>query len=626
MDRRLLEYYNRELTHLRESGAEFARQFPKIAGRLALEEFTCADPYVERLLEGFAYLAARVQLKLDAEFPRFTQGLIETVLPHYLAPTPSMAVAQFQPTAGDSTLVDGVKIARDSSVRSMPGKGDVPACEFRTAHDVTLWPVQVAEARYFARDLATLGLPPADDLGVSAKAAIRLRLATTAEVNFDKLLLDALPLYLRAAPDLQMRVYEHVFRHASGVAVLPTSRPAKWCQILPASAVRQVGFDDEQALLPVGPRSFTGYRLLHEYFAFPQRFMFLELAGLNPGLRRCNARTVDVIILLRESNLALENALEAGHFVPFCSPIVNLFPKRCDRIHLSERFSELHVVPDRTRPKDFEVYSISSVTAFGARPDEEQPFLPFYSRRDFETRFGAYYTVHRVPRVHSQREERFGPRTRYDGSEVFLALVDAAAAPYKDDLRQLAVEAVCTNRDLPMLLPTGGGGTDFTLDGGATLEWIRSVTGVPTAPRPSSAEGEYAWRLISHLSLNYLSLANSDGGKGAAALRELLQLYGDFSEAAVKKQIAGVKSVASKPRVERLSGGGPIAFVRGLEIALTFDEASFEGTGAFLLGAVLERFFAKYVSLNSFTKTVVRTVDRGEIMSWPARYGLRQIL
>jgi type VI secretion system protein ImpG len=149
---------------------------------------------------------------------------------------------------------------------------------------------------------------------------------------------------------------------------------------------------------------------------------------------------------------------------------------------------------------------------------------------------------------------------------------------------------------------------------------------VPTAPRPSSAHGDFAWRLISHLTLNYLSLTNSDSERGAAALRDLLTLYGDIADATVRKQIDGVKSISSRPVVQRIARGEPIAFGRGLEVAVLFDEAAFEGTGAFLLGAVLERFFAKYVSINSFTKTIVRTVERGEVMQWPARYGQRQIL
>ena len=230
-----------------------------------------------------------------------------------------------------------------------------------------------------------------------------------------------------------------------------------------------------------------------------------------------------------------------------------------------------------------------------------------------------------MPRTASQRERQFGRRSSYAGSEVFLSLVDARSAPYRSDLRQLGVEVLCTNRDLPLHMAVGRGRTDFTMEVSAPVEEIRCVAG-PTAPRPSHIEGEIAWRAISHLSLNYLSLIDSDEQAGAAALRDLLKLYGDASDPAVRKQIEGVKHITYRPITRRVAMAGPIAFARGLEVALTLDEEAFEGASAFLLGAVLERFFAKYVSINSFTETVVHTLDRGQIMRWPANVGKRHIL
>lgn len=217
-----------------------------------------------------------------------------------------------------------------------------------------------------------------------------------------------------------------------------------------------------------------------------------------------------------------------------------------------------------------------------------------------------------------------GPRSSYIGSELYLALVDADEAPYRGSLQQLAVSALCTNRDLPLHMPIGRGETDFTLNSGAPVKAVRCVTG-PTQPRPSRAHGDTAWRLISHLSLNYLSLINTDNRPGAAALRELLALYGDLAEASVRRQIDGVVSIRSQPITRRGAIPGPIA-CRGLEVAVNLDESAFEGAGAFLLGAVLERFFAKYVSINSFTETVVRSLERGEMIRWPERIGRRQIL
>jgi len=630
MDSRLLGYYERELRYLREMGTEFARDFPNIAGRLSLEQFTCADPYVERLLEGFAFLSARVQLKLDSEFPRFVQNLLQTVYPQYLAPTPSMCVVQFQPEPADPSLAKGYDVPRGTAVRSLTGPRERTACEFRTAHALKLYPVVVEEAQYCTRELQSLDLPTGlPGLPRGAAAGIRLRLRCTGDMNFDGLDLDRLPLFVRATPDVQSRVYEQVFGHAKAVVVQPLARPAKWrhvVRVTPEAGVRRVGYDDAEALLPYGYRSFQGYRLLHEYFAFPQRFMFFELDGLAGALRRCPDKLVDVVVLLDQHDLNLENALDASNFAPYCSPAVNLFPKRCDRIHVSDRFSEFHVVPDRTRPLAFEVYEVSGVGGFAEGSPQERPFLPFYAAREGSQDGGAFYAVNRVPRHKSEKEEQNGSRSKYAGSEVYLSLVDATAAPVSTSLRQLAVEALCTNRDLPLFVPVGAGDTDFLTDSGAPVKAIRCVSGRPTSPKPSHAEGQVAWRLVSHLSLNYLSLVDTDRTQGAAGLRELLSLYADLAEAHARRQIEGVKSVESAPIYRRIPAPGPISFGRGVQATLTLDEAAFEGTGAFLLGAVLERFFAKHASINSFTETVVKTVERGEIMRWPARIGRRHVL
>ncbi len=623
MDPRLLRFYNRELQHIREVGGEFAAQFPKIAGRLGLDSFECADPYVERLLEGFAFMAARVQLKIAAEFPQFTQHLFETLFPHYLAPIPSMTVVQFQPDLAESSLADGYRLSRDTVLRSVLGKDDLTSCEYRTAHDLTLWPVEIVEAKYYTREMGSLGVPNPQ----GAKAALRLRLRTAPGLTFNKTKMNELLLYLRGADETPMHIYEQLFANALSVVVRPTEKPVPWHEVIPKTNIRRVGFDQNQALLPYGPASFQGYRILQEYFTFPQRFMFVELEGLGKAFRRCEGNELDIIVLLDRADLYLESAMEPANFALHCTPAINLFPKRADRIHISDRSWEFHVVPDRTRPLDLEVYSVKSVTGFGSGTEDEQPFNSFYSSTDAiaDEQGGAYYSVSRTPRMKSDRERRSGRRSSYIGSEVYISLVDSRSAPYHSDLRQLAIETMCTNRDLPLSMPVGQGNTDFNNEAGGPIKSVRCVSG-PTAPRPSFVEGEVAWRLISHLSLNYMSLVDNDPVHGPTSLRDLLKLYGDTSEAHIAKQIEGVKSVSSKSLMRRVATSGPITFARGLEIALTFDEAAFEGTGVFLLGAVLEQFTAKYVSMNSFTETVIKTVDRGEIMRWPARIGTRRLL
>jgi len=625
MDPRLLKYYNRELQHLREMGGEFAKEFPKIAGRLGLEGFECADPYVERLLEGFGFLAARVQLRLDAEFPRFTRHLLEMVCPNYLAPTPSMAMVRFEPEKGESALTEGIPVPRHTILRGQMAKGDQTACEYRTAHEMTLWPLEVVEAEYSTstRDVASPEGPPTP----SCRAVLRIRLRTTGGTPFSEVQLDRLPLWLDGPGELPHHVYEQLLADSLGFVVRPVTRPAPWHEFSAAGELRRVGFADDEALLPYDLRSFQGYRLVHEYFAFSDRFLYVEFGDLRKALRRIEDTEAEIVVLLDRIDPAMENAIDAEHFVPFVTPAINLFPKRSDRINLTERDHEYHVVPDRTRPMDYEIYEIDSVTGHGTGGAQEQEFLPFYAMTDISTHrdHSAYYTLKRVPRILSQKQRRYGPRSSYVGTEVYVDLVDSSEAPYRHDLRQLSLSTLCTNRDLPLNMPVAQSGSDFTLQTSLPVKSVRCVAG-PTRPRPSSAEGDTAWRLVSHLSLNYLSLVEDEDGRGASALREMLMLYGDPEDSNIRKQIEGIRSITSRPIYSQIKSGGPIAFGRGLEVNVTFDEGALGGSRAFLLGAVLEQFFAKYVSLNSFTETVIHTMDRGEVIRWPAIPGRRHTL
>lgn len=624
MNPKLLEYYNRELQYLREMGGEFAEEFPKIAGRLGLNAFECADPYVERLLEGFAFLAARVQLKVDAGFPRFTQHLLEMVYPHYLSPVPSMAIVQLTPDLNESSLQNGVVIPRGSQLRSRIGKGEQTACEYCTAHEVTLWPLQLYDAEYLA------GASAVANLGVSGrpglKAGLRLRLRTTAGLQFNHLALDRLAVFLRGG-EVAVALYEQLAANLLDVVLQSGQKPFPKGISIGAQALRPQGFEDRQALLPCGPRSFRGYRFLQEYFAFPERYLFMELTGLQPAVRRCEHGELDLIFLFDRNSPKLAEAVDASYFNLFCTPAVNLFPKRADRIHITPEASEFHIVPDRTRPMDFEVYGVTEALGFGARAEPEIEFLPFYAFKDrssFHQR-KAYYTLYREPRRPSTRQRRYGVRSSYIGSETYISLVDAREAPYSSDLKQLGLQLLCTNRDLPLHMPLGIGPTDFTLQTGAPVDAIRCLAG-PTRPRASNVQKETAWQVISHLALNYLSLVDNDHEQGAAALRQLLTLYADYGEPNIQKQIEGVLSISSRPVIRRMETPGPITFGRGLELKITCDEPAFEGSGVILLGAVLEQFLARYVSINSFTETVIAAADRGDIMRWPARIGIRHTI
>jgi type VI secretion system protein ImpG len=627
MEPRLLSLYNQELQHLREMGAEFAREFPKVAARLGIEGTEVADPYVERLLEGAAFLAARVQLKLDAEFPRFTQRLLEIVYPSYLAPTPSMGIVQLQPLLSEGNLARGVTVKRGSAMRSQLQRGQDTTCEFRSAQDVTLWPLEVAAAEFFlhAPDLPIAQLPYARNV----RSGLRLRLRVTAGLRLADLALDRLRFFLGGTDEVGFRLYELCAGQCVGALLLPPQRPAPWWHALAADDVKAAGFGDDEALLPVPESGFAGHRLLAEYFAFPQRFLFVDVGGLRAAVARHDESEFELVLLFSRADSSLVGRVEAANMALFCTPAINLFPKRLDRIHLSEGEHEYHAVPDRTRPMDFEVYDITSVTGFGVGAESEQRFLPLYGlRRDDERGQAAYFTVRREPRLMSASQRRNGPRSSYLGSEVFLAIVDPAEAPFRSDLRQLAVTAQCSNRDLPMLVAFGYGNTDFVLDEAAPLAAIRLLKG-PSRPIAPLADGALTWRMITQLSLNYLALIEGRtrlGDEGPIVLSELLHLYVRSGDASAQRQIEGLRRIQAKPAVTRLPMRGPIAFGRGVQVSIEVDELAFEGASAFLFGSVMEHFLARHVSLNSYVATTLRSPQRGEVARWKPRCGTRPIL
>jgi type VI secretion system protein ImpG len=621
MDSRLLDYYNRELTYMHELGAEFARRYPKIAGRLGMRGIEVSDPYVERLLEGFSFLTARVQLKMDAEFPRFSQRLLEVAYPNFLAPLPAMGVVQIDGNLDEGSLKNGYRLPRHTTLLARTIKGEQTACEFRTGHDVTLWPIRLEQA--------SLGPVPADiqhALPITARdarSAITLRLQAVAGARFANLPLDRLEFFLSGAELHALRLLELAVHH--GIATVCRSGPGATRVIaLEEQAVRHEGFDPDQALLPYDARSFQGYRLLHEYFALPDRYLFISVNGLQKAAALMDGATMEIVILLDRADGDLERLVDARHFSLFCTPVVNLAERRSDRIPVGPGQHEHHVVIDRTRPRDFEVFSIQRVLGHMSDSVQEREFRPFLaSFADDDGDLGAYYSLRREPRLISDRARVQGTRTSYTGSEVYLSLVDQNDAPYSHNLRHVTVDALCTNRDLPLLLPTGLK-SDFALRVSAPVRAIRMIRG-PSRPYPALAEGALTWRLISHLGLNYLSLTDVDPTQGAAALREMLDLYGSLADPAVRRQIQGVRSMALAPTFRRLPEPGPIVFGRGVAIDLKIDETAFSGASPYLFGAVLEQFFSRHATLNSFTELVLSSLQRGEIARWAPRIGRRPV-
>lgn len=621
MDPRLLRHYSDELTHLREVGAEFAREFPKIASRLGMDGTEVSDPYVERLLEGFAFLAARVQLKLDAEHPRLIAHLLESIYPNFLAPVPSMLVARFGIDPTDPNLAKGYPIPRGSAMRSDVPRGQDTRCEFRTAHAVTLWPVELSAVQYFthAPDLPLGRLPAA----VSAKGGLRLKLRAGGGLMFKQLPLDRLAVYISAPDDVAFRLHELILGAALGSWVVAAGEPQPALQWRGAESVRPVGFAADESLLPEAHRSFSGCRLLQEVAAMPQRFLFFEIAGLADRLARVDSDEVELVLLFGRGEASLEALVDDGSLALHCTPAINLFPKRLDRIQIGTGTWEYHVVPDRTRPMDYEVHSIESVVGFGSGQLGQQAFWPLYATYHEAPRDATgFYTVRREPRLLSSRQKQHGPRSSYIGDEVFLSLVDPQHAPYREDIRQLSMSAKVTNRDLPLLLPHhgAGGAPVWRLDTPGPVLRVDALCG-PTRPVSRQPTGELGWSLVNLLTLNQLPWADEPSPQAAATLRQLLALFGPTGDSAWQRQIDGVRALAAKSAVRRLPFGGPLTFGSGTEVELELDELAFQGSSAFLFGSVIERYFARFAAINTFTQLSLKSTQRGVIKRWAPRVG-----
>ena len=627
MDARLLRYYNQELRYLRELGGEFAQEFPKIASRLGMEGLEVTDPYIERLLEGCAFLAARVQLKQDAEFPRFSHRLLELIYPNFLAPIPSMLVAQVTPVP-DANLLKGPILPRETPLIGPATAASKNRCEFRTGQPLQLSPLSTLSAEYFLNmsELGLSGNNKAMALPQRPRAGVRIQLQLPAGMTMPQLELNTLRLFLGGQTETAMHLHELMLSNAVGVLIGPPGRTGDGKRVLlPASSLQPVGYADNEAMLPPTLRGFAGTRLLQEYFAFPERFLFVDIEGVRGALNAIAGNVVEIIVLFAQPGTGLDGAVSAVNFALNCVPAINLFPKRADRIQVTEGNYEFHVVPERTAPLDYEVYDVVGMQGF-ADDGSERRFLPLYApEHSRSSQQSAFYTIWREPRLMSEAARRDGPRSGYTGSEVFVSLVDPNDAPYAESLLQVALQTRCTNRDLPVFMPSTGAGAEFKLDAGLPTQSVRAIAG-PSRPHTALREGGVAWRLLNLLSLNYLSLLDTEGGEAAAALRDLLSRFPQGTDPSVRRQIEALHNVSTRAVVRRHPIPGPIAFGRGIEVTLTVDELGYAGGSAFLFGAAMHHYLSRHASLNSFVETVLVSLSRGEVMRWKPSRGARPVL
>jgi type VI secretion system protein ImpG len=592
----LLPYYERELTYLRRLSQDFAKRYPKVANRLLLSGETCEDPHVERLIESFAFLTSRIHKKLDDDFPEITDSLLSVVYPQYLRPFPSASIAHFDLGSAAAQLTKPVRIPRGTVLNTQSVRG-VP-CRFRMAYDLDLIPVQIAAASY-ETTIDTNGLRP--EVGKQSGSAIRLDLACLTEAGWSAAGAGKLRLFLNGDVSLASSIRESLFTKATGIWVTAGTMAGKI--ELPVSALQPVGFAENETLLDSDARTHHACMLMLEYLAYPEKFNFVDVdlsalgTRLPPHTREITLR----IGLKAEGSNFTDNLLDRigkDNFVIGCTPVINLFTQMPEPIGITNTASSYPIVVDSRRQNAFDVYSIDRVFKVKKTPagDQIKEFRPFYSvqhgqQEDSEIR---YWHV------------GYGEEQAEGNPLMQISLVDSTLNPQSQESSTLSLNLTCTNKDLPSQLPFGLPGGDLHMEGGSiakAIRFLRKPTPTYRFPRGRGAQ----WRMISHLSLNHLSLTESDGD----TLREMLMLYNITNSVSNNKQISGIVSVTSKPVTTRIAGNPFPTFVRGLEISVSVDESHFVGIGLFMFAQVLDHFFGLYVHTNSFTRLVLVSAQSG---------------
>ena len=610
----LLPYYERELSHLRELSGEFARRYPKIAGRLQLEGEQCEDPHTERLIESFAFLAARVHKKLDDEYPEIAASFLDVLYPHYQQPVPSATIVQFECDAARPEIAKRYRVERGQIAHAQPLSG--VACKFRSCYPVDLYPLTLTDARIEL----TSASPHLHRLAPDAAAVLTLECQTQGGLPVNGIDLQSLRFFLDGEAAPMHLLYELLLSKVLRLQISDgRADPAK-SATLPASAIQTVGFGRDERMLDYDERSFQGYALLTEYFCFPDKFLFVDFQQLAGAVRMLDGDRLQIRCFLSafpdaERHHRLLTGLQPQHFKLGCTPMINLFPHPGEPIRVTHHKAAYPVTVDARRPQAFEVVQIRKVTRVEKSGEGEltEEVLPFYALR--------HGTGEDAPRFYWHASREASPRGGDRGSDVDIHLVDLAFNPVRPASEVLSLELLCSNRDLPEQMPFGGGQAsqraDFTLPGHSVVKRVRMLRKPSPSQRCPGKRG-LQWRLISHLSLNYLSIVDA----GHQALQEMLALYNLSESAANQRQIQGILSVRSEPAVTRVNGRDFSGFVRGTAIHLTLDEDHYVGGSPYLFASLLERFFALYCTPNSFTRLHVHAgPNQEEIAQWPARAG-----
>ncbi|WKX27305.1 type VI secretion system baseplate subunit TssF [Tatumella ptyseos] len=618
MDQRFLNYYRRELLFMREIAADFALKHPKIAKRLNIHGTTIADPWVERLIDSFCFLTARTQLKIDAEFEPFTQRLLNSLSPEYTMPTPAKSVVAIVPSALQGELTAGYTLPTNTSLMSRAVDKSSTRCEFRTCRPLTLWPITLQQAvltQISPEEMAAIG--QADTL-LTAKAAIRLTLSLSHELCFSQLKnCDELPIYLKGDEQVSSHLFELIACHYSGIVVKSPSYSAHFSKQLTGPLVD--AHPKNYAATSSLWQGHHGYRCLKDFFDCRSQFYFFTIKPLVTALHHCHDSQLDILLLLDCFPAELVSVINAERFSLHCVPVINLFPGKVDRVNVRSNTLKHPIIVDRTRPADYEVCLVSSVSGFSSEGELLAKFSPLYQGPvTSENNEGRYFSVERTPHLIGDITERHSTECG-----VWLSLVDQSQPPHSPRLASLHIDALVSNRHLPSKLPQPNDeGYDLQLEESIPAKGAIFVSAI-SRRYDSLAYSDSAWKLINLLQCTYQPLDTDQPIENATQLRERLKLFlrqGDnFSDGIIRS----VVSLTCQPIVKRLAQDDLLLNSRGVKCQLTVDESLFSSHSPFLFGHVIALFLSTHSTINSFVEMELLSLQRGTLHCWPAIIGQR---
>ncbi|MBT0728007.1 type VI secretion system baseplate subunit TssF [Rosenbergiella australiborealis] len=621
MDQRFLNYYRRELLFMREIAADFAAKHPKIAKRLNITSTEIADPWIERLIDSFCFLNARTQLKIDAEFEPFTQRLLNSLSPEFTLPTPAKSVVQIHPSVIKGDLTNGYRLAENTPLLSQAVGNNSTRCEFRTRRPLTLWPMVLQQATLTKSPPELTAALKKEARPITVKSTLTFTLTLTHDLLFSQLMsCDEIPIYISGDEHVSSHLFELIACHYAGIRVTTGSYSAIFSReetgsLLPPNLY---AYHTSQSFW----QSHHGYRYLKEFFDFRSQFYFFSLVHLAPALRHCHSNQIEISILLDSFPVDLAPLVTMQRFHLHCVPVVNLFPGKVDRIRISPGSLNHSIVVDRSRPADYEVGMVRTVSGFSVEGEALATFYPLYQRAEGDrAEVGRYFSVQRTPHL-------IGPLTEPQAqeSDVWLSLVDQSHPPYSPRLASLHVDALVSNRYLPQHLPLPDEqGMDLQLD--ESIPACGATFAATISQRYDSlAYADQAWKLINLLQCSYQPLDGHTPTQNAEHLRERLRLFlrqgDDFSEALIHS----VVGLTCHPIVRRLSDDDLLLNYRGVQCQLTVDEGYYSNHSPFLFGHAIALFLATHSAVNSFVEVELLSLQRGLLYRWPASLGRRGVL